>query len=129
VSAEQEIGDLDASLAKDGQPITLQRLTLAGSEQIPFGVDAMAFVRGDQPNELTQTVTQKDVTVIMSPTEINRSGWPGATPAPAGAGDKRIPRKPDRIITKRGQLTVQTAAGIYIGDTLVRINIRARGES
>lgn len=131
-AADEAILDLDRALIQDeaGEVVTLQRLTLGpGGVQIPFGVDVWASIRGYRPDEIVagSGITQKDVKVIMSPTEINRSGWPGAAAAPAGT-DKRLPRHGDRILTGRGTLAVQgDAAGIFMGATLVRIECQARG--
>lgn len=130
--AETAIADLDRELAATGEPIRLERLTLGpGGLQIPFGVDCPAYVRGYQPAELSSAIIQQDVKLVVSPTPIARAGWPGPRVTRAGASpsqdDPRIPRKGDRAITSRGTLTVQAAAGIFVGSELVRIDIQARG--
>lgn len=123
--AESVIADLDEALADAGEDIVLQRLT--GTQQIPYSVTCRAVVRGYAPEELIagSGITQQDVKVILSPTEIEVAGWPGAQPQTSG--DKRVPVKNDRILRQGRPLTVQAAAGIYVGGELVRIEATARG--
>jgi hypothetical protein len=120
----EHIARLDRSLARNGETIQLQRLT--GTQGISFEVQPRARITGYRPEELIagSGITQQDVKVILSPTQIERKGWPGAQPQ---AGDKRVPLKNDRIIRQGRPLTVQAGAGIYVDGTLVRIELQARG--
>lgn len=123
------IADLDEALADAGETITLQHLTIApNSTQIPFPVTCRAVVRGYSPEELIagSGIIQKDRKIIMSPTEITAAGWPG--PMPVGPNiDKRIPRNGDRVIRNGLPMIIQTAEGLYVQGTLVRIEAQARG--
>lgn len=115
---------LDAALARSGETIRLQRLT--GTQQIVFEVECRAVVRGYQPEEIVSGsgITQGDSKVILSPSEIERKGWPGPQPH---SGDKRVPIKGDRIIRQDRPMAVQAAAGIYVDGELVRIEAQVRG--
>lgn len=128
MTADALIADLDAALKDAGEDIRLQRLTLGpGGTQIPVEVVCRATVRGYAPHELVGGIAQQDVKLILSPSEITRAAWPGGTPMP-NRPDPRVPLKGDRVITGRGTLAVQAASGIFIGSTLVRIEIQARGQ-
>lgn len=120
------IAALDGGLASVGQEITLQRLT--GTQLIPFSVKLQAIVRGYTPEELVGGITQQDSMVILSPTEIDRKGWPGpngsATPTNQ---DRRVPRKGDKAIINGKTRNVEAAVGIYVADVLVRIEMRVLG--
>ncbi len=87
----------------------------------------MTVLRGYKPEELVGEITQQDQDFILSPTEINNARWPGYFSTQTKNNDARIPRRNDVIISTRGNLSVQAAAGIYIGETLVRIEGRVRG--
>lgn len=128
MTPEAMIDLLDRQLEKKGEEIRLQRLVL-GPDNIQIVVDEvtlMAFVRGYAPDEISpgSGITQQDLKLIFSPTEIIRQNWPGGTPA---EGDKRIPIKGDVVYTTRGKLTVRDGGGLYAANTLVRIECQARG--
>ncbi len=127
MTPQQTISALDRALATAGETIRLQRLALGpGDSQIPFEVSCRALVRGYQPDELVNGITQQDQLIIISPTQIIANGWPGAAPV-RGPGDQRVPQARDRTITSRGTLTVQAAVGIYLQGELVRIEMQVRG--
>lgn len=124
--AAQAIAELDSALALVGQDIRLQRLT--GTQGIPFEVRCRAIVRGYTPEQLVGGITQQDSSVIMSPTEIERKGWPGPkSSADQQSGDRRIPRQGDRAFVNDKARNVEAAVGIYVADILVRIEMRVRG--
>jgi hypothetical protein len=113
------IAALDRQLAAHGENVTLTRVGGAS-------VTVRAFVRGYAPDQLVGGISQQDVKIICSPAEIDAAGWP-ETPQVTAAGDKRIPRRGDMVKTSRGPAAVQSAGGVYIDGTLVRIEIQARG--
>lgn len=124
--AADAIAALDEALADVGQDIRLQRLT--GSQAIPFEVKCRAIVRGYAPDELINGITQQDSFVILGPTEIDRKGWPGPqSSADPSNVDRRIPRKLDRVFINGKPRNVEAAVGIYVDDTLVRIEMRVLG--
>lgn len=122
------IARLDASLARRGENVTLRRAVGAANQQV-IDVRIRTLLRGYAPNELVGDIKQQDQAFILSPTQINAAQWPGGTPPPQSGPpvDQRIPQLHDRLVTTRGVLTVQAAAGIYMADVLVRIEGRARG--
>lgn len=123
------IGMLDRLLAANGEDIRLQRLTAGpGGAQIIFEVVCRASVKGVGATELLGGLIQQQSDVILSPTEIDRQGWPGpATSAAAGIADRRIPVKGDRGVIKGRNRNVEFAHGKYIGGELVRIDMRVSG--
>jgi hypothetical protein len=124
--AEQAIADLNAALASDGEWIELWRET--GSQKIPFKVKCRAFVRGFTAQELVGGISQTDSKIVMSPTEITRSGWPGPNSSAMPTNqDRRVPRKGDAVIISGRKRTVETAGGIYLAGELVRIEMRVLG--
>ena len=124
--AEQAIADLDAALATDGEWVELQRLT--GTALIPFKVTCRAFVRGYTAQELVGGISQTDSKLILSPTEITRSGWPGPNSSAMSTNqDRRVPRKGDAVVIAGRKRAVEAAGGIYLRGELVRIEMRILG--
>ncbi len=128
--AEQQIALLDESLASDGSDIVLRRVkgtSLATQQNVD--VTCRAFVRGYEPNELVNGITQQDRKVVLSPTQINAAGWPADEADSTSEVDERVPRKnrSDRAKLAGNWCSVEAAQGIYIGGALVRIDMRARG--
>lgn len=126
-TASAEIGKLDRMLANRGEDVVLQRGVGAANRALS-SVTCRAFVRDYQPNELIAggPIMQGDSHIIMSATQIDAAQWPGGT-VTTSTLDPRIPVKPDVIIAQGRTRTVQAAHGIYIGDTLVRIEAQVRG--
>ena len=124
--AEQAIADLNVALATDGEWIELWREN--GTQKIPFKVRCRALVRGYAAQELVGGIAQTDSKIVMSPTEITRSGWPGpnssATPTNQ---DRRVPRKGDAVIIAGRKRAVEAAGGIYLSGDLVRIEMWVLG--
>lgn len=123
----REISRLDASLARAGQTVTLTRI--ATSSLPAVSVVCKASIRGYTPQELTSDITQQDSKVILSPTQINAAGWPGAQVS--GQPDVRVPSKNrgDFFLIGGVKRTVQAAVGIYLpgsSDILVRIEAQVR---
>lgn len=124
--AASALAKLDAALGKAGQDIRLQRLT--GTQSIPFEVTCRAVVRGYAPEELINGITQQDSFVILSPTQIEAKGWPGPQISiDPSSVDRRIPRKGDRVFINGKPRNVEAATGLYVDDTLVRIEMRVLG--
>ncbi len=130
MSAEYEIAELDSALAEDGEDIVLRRVTGTTLASMTFeDVTCRAFVRGYDPRELVAGFTQQDSRVILSSTEINAAGWPSDAPSSPPTIDDRIPRKNrgDKCIIASKVRNVEAGVGIYIGDTLIRIELHVLG--
>lgn len=124
--AADHLAALDDALADVGQDITLRRFT--GTQKIPFEVECRAIVRGYAPDELVGGITQQDSLIILSPSEIERKGWPGPRSSSDTSNyDRRIPRKGDAAVINGAQRNVEAAVGIYVADELVRIEMRVLG--
>jgi hypothetical protein len=80
------IPSIAARIGREGQPVTLRRLTGTGANQVPFDVELFGFVRSYRPEELTAGITQGDRVVRISDAEIAERQWPGP------------PRKGDRVV-------------------------------
>jgi len=117
--AEQEIADLDFSLAADGQTITLRRGAAS--------VDCAAFVRDLNPNPLVDTLIQQEFRVIISPTQIDAAVWPAGPDSPPAAVDPRIPIKGDTVMVAGRKRTVQGVLPIFVADVMVRIEMKVLG--
>ena len=126
MSPQDQIADLDFSLREDGEDIVLRRSTPAPSAtQIHFDVACRAFVKRGASDEIEDTITERAYLVLISPTEINASGWPGATPVPAGI-DKRVPRRGDVMVIQGRVVPVVSAMAHYRANVLVRIDLVGR---
>lgn len=124
MTPDEAIADLNQALVEDGQPIRLQRLVNVGGSQMPTEVTCQAFVRGYQPQELVGGITQQDVKVIFSPTEIIAASWQSGRPANE---DTRVPMKGNRVFINGRARNVEAAAGLYMAGDLVRIEMQCRG--
>lgn len=128
-SPSSMIADLDDALRDCGEDVVLRRNTLAGGNVlIPFDATVRGFVRGYDPTELTGTIIQGDTKVIVSPTDIDASGWPGPSVGTV-VGDRRVPRKNDIVLIQDSPRQVMAAAPKYVAGTLVRVEIQVRGQA
>ncbi len=111
---------LNRSLARAGQSVTLQRVT--GGTTVVQAITLLAHVRGYEPQELVNGITQTDSKVILSPTSV------AAFNSGAAAGlDIRVPIKGNRMIIAGRTRNVEAAIGLYEGADLVRIECRVLG--
>lgn len=129
-AADREIADLNMTLAEDGEWISIRRLF--GTQLIPVSVTCRAFVRTVSNEELQAGIAQTNSNVILSPSEIIASGWPGPwTPSaaePVNPGtDRRVPIKGDKAIIKGRTRNIEVSKPIYVDDELVRIELRVLG--
>jgi len=120
--------DLDQMLRSDGQQITLRRM-VGTTNRAAVDCTCWASVRGYQPQELAGSVIQGDSEVVISGTDIDAAQWPGGEPitSPPSTLDPRVPRAGDFVIIQGRPRAIISAAPIYVGDDLVRVNIQARG--
>jgi hypothetical protein len=129
-ASDNEIRELDASLAADGLWIELQRLI--GTQLIPIRCTCRAFVRGYAASEVTSIIAFTDSKVIISPTQIIRAGWPGPNnSATSTKQDRRVPGPPnnttDRFVINGKPRTIASSLPIYLDGELIRIDMRVAG--
>jgi hypothetical protein len=126
MTPEQIISDLNAALASDGE--TIELWAMAGTAQIPFKVTCRAFVRTLRADELIGNLKQDASRVTISPTEIERTGWPGAnSTATPTESDRRVPRNGQKVKIAGKLRTIESARPKYVGDRLVRIDMDVLG--
>lgn len=102
-----------------GETVTLRRRI--GTSSTFVDVACRAVVRGYNPRELIGGIAQKDSKVIISPAEIEASGWPGA------AGGTTTPRKGDFVVIQGTSRAVEVVGPVYVRGELVRIEMRVIG--
>jgi hypothetical protein len=120
--ADEAITELDAALAEVGETVRLLRMTGTGAQsRVLKEVSCRMVLRGYQPNEVVQGsgITQQDQRAIFSASPIIAANWPG--------DGRYVPRAGDRLVSNRGVLTIQAAAGLYVDNRLVRIEAQVRG--
>lgn len=122
MTPDEAIAALDDALETAGETVTLRRLAKPPATGIIAEVVCKGLLRGYAPSDLVPGtgIGQQDQKMILSPSAIIAAGWPGG-------GGSPVPQQGDRLRTNRGTLTVQAAAGIYMADTLVRIELQAKG--
>lgn len=113
MTPESAISALDRALTVSGEDITLRRVS--SGNQVPFDVDCRAVIRGYQPAELVGAIKQGDTLIVLSPTEMQARQWVWP------------PRLDDAVIIRDKQRRVVAAESIYMGDTLVRVELTVRG--
>lgn len=120
--------DLDQMLRSDGQQVILRRM-VGTTNRASVDCTCWASVRGYQPQELAGAVIQGDSAVVISGTDIIAAQWPGGEPitSPPTGTDPRVPRAGDFVIIQGRIRAIVSAAPIYVGNDLVRVNIQARG--
>ena len=120
LSPAEAIADLDAHLASDGQDVILQRVT--GGTTVAQAVTLRAFVRGYQPDELVNGITQQDAKVILSPT-----GLASFNSGAASGLDVKVPIKGNRMVINGRTRAVEAGVGISMAGTLVRVEVAVKG--
>lgn len=110
---------LDRALARVGTPITVRRVVAGVPKDATCLANVRSFRLKDDPLRPSSEQAQDEILVILSPTGL--SGWPGAGTGPS------YPQRGDFVVIRGLSRVVEVADPIYIGDELVRIDIRAVG--
>ncbi|QCO15525.1 hypothetical protein D3869_09950 [Azospirillum brasilense] len=116
---------LDRALAIAGETVVLRR-QYGVSPSVFVDVECRGFVRGYRPEELIGGISQTDIFVILSPTEIERAKWPGGSGL-SSTTDPRVPKKGDKLVVRGALRNVEAAGPIYVRGELVRIEMRVLG--
>lgn len=122
----KERAELDHALADCGEDIEIRRLI---GTSVSAAVECRAFVRRDRINdELVGGIVQRNIEIILSPSQIIAQGWPGpnssATPTEL---DRRVPVKGDKAVWAGRVMNIEESCPIYIDNELVRIELRVKG--
>lgn len=113
---------LDRHLLLHGEDVLLGRL-VGG---VGFQIGCRAFVRGVSAEQIVGTITQADIAITISPSQIVAAEWPQGDVA-VGIVDKRIPRINDFAIVQGKQRQVKNAKPIFVGGVWVRCDMVVAG--
>jgi hypothetical protein len=129
-----EIAALDNALAQAGEDIILRRVVGTAPNQVNIDVHCRAKVNALTAQQLAAGIPATELNVILSPTQINDTQWPGGhVPAlPPFNLDQRVPRAvpTDKVllVTRGDQPRAITFSDPkFINGELVRINLRISG--
>lgn len=129
-----EIAALDRGLAAAGKWVILRRTV--GEEENSIFVEVRCRARVDAMDNTINAAGHRlaEYALIISPTQINEAQWPGGTipQVPPFNVDQRIPRKDstDQILMYNlhdNPMTITFVDPKFVGDELVRINMRCAG--
>lgn len=120
------VAALDQALARAGEDIIIRRTSGAAPNILTYEVTCRAFVRTYRlrQEKLQSGLSEGDWMVIMSPTEIMATNWPGASPA---VPDPQLPRRGDKAVFHGRERTINAVDPIYMANQLVRIEFSATG--
>lgn len=127
-----EVAGLDDALINGSwEWVTLRRVVGTAPNTVNIDVRCIARVDAVSPTEIVGGISQDELHVIMSPTQINEAQWPGGqvTPGMPFNVDPRVPVKATDKLIVRGKLRTLTFAEPKPGKTgeLVRLNLRVSG--
>jgi hypothetical protein len=123
------IAALDSALAAAGEDIILRRRIGQPPNQTFVSVTCRARIDGLDTAQSPAGIKLSELTVIMSPRQIDAAQWPGGTipvPPPFNA-DPRIPRvndTDDLVIRGQPPRVITHVDAKLIDGQLVRINLR-----
>lgn len=128
MAGEEDIAALDDALLQAGEDVVLRRSVGAGN-QAKTPVNVRACVRGYQPHELIGPITQLDLKLILSPTQLVAAQWPGgAAPTQAPFNPHpNLPKVNDDAIVQGRLRNVEQVNAFFVEGALVRIELRVRG--
>lgn len=124
-----EIVALDNSLARAGENVTLRRTVKRAGADVPVDVVCRAGVRPVSADQIAGTITQNDLNVIMSPTQILAADWPGQNDniTPGNVVDQHLPKSTDKMIVQGKERQVRSAKPIYVDNVWVRTDLVVAG--
>ena len=117
---------LDRFLRREGQDIVITR-TLSGGSTI--SVTCRAQVRttlpqedphGLSPSQISGPLTQPDMRVVISGTELDANNWPLTDGWP-------LPLRTDQVTIAGKSRTIQVIAPTFVSNALARIDMTVRG--
>ncbi|WP_257164683.1 hypothetical protein [Bradyrhizobium sp. SRS-191] len=124
------IAALDRALRVAGEDINLRRRFGEAPNETFATVTCRARVDRQVIGQSPAGILLTKYSLILSPTQINEAGWPGAVLADQPDADPRIPRENDTddvIIRGERPRVITVCDAKVIGGELVRINLECVG--
>ncbi|WP_064840542.1 hypothetical protein [Rhizobium sp. N324] len=120
---------MDNALVRAGEDIVLRRTVGSGANVINIDVKCRAAVRAVSADEIVGTITQRDLVVIISPTQILAAQWPGGAYAGGVTSDvdPRIPKETDFALIQGRQRQVRASKPIFVANVWVRTDMVVAG--
>lgn len=119
---------LDAALLARGEDVVLRRQIVSGQSVSNIDVTCRARIDTVGADEIAGTISQSDLKLIISPTQILAAQWPGGVPEypVSNASDPRMPRATDFVICRGKQRQIRVVDPKFVPDWC-RINLVAAG--
>lgn len=126
------IAALDGVLSAYGEDAILRRVIGSGANISNVDVLVRARVDAVSVEQIVAGIAATDLNVIISPTQINETQWPGGSIPllPPFDVDQRVPRinGPDKVLLRgAAPRTVAFCDPKFINGELVRVNLRVTG--
>ena len=123
------ISRLDEALGRRGENIVLRRVVKRSGGSVDADVNVRAVVRVVGAEKVVGTITQSDLQVILSPTQIMAAGWPGADDnvVAGDATDRRLPDITDIVVVQGAPRQVKQTRPIFVGGVWVRHELVVAG--
>lgn len=124
-----EVFALDNALRRAGENVVLRRVVGKAPNASNVDVTVRAAVRSVSGDQIAGTITQNDMTVIVSPTDILAAQWPGGAVDGAVVSDvdPRIPRTTDKMIVQGRERQVKLSKPIFVGGVWARTDLIVAG--
>lgn len=125
---EDLIADLDDELAEYGDDVILVRRIAGVAHNLPCKAHITAYRLRDTELVTKTAISQEDLIVIMSPSEIAAAGWPGSTPFDvADMPIDSLIRKGDKLVVRNKERNIEVVDPHRPGGTVVRFDMRVLG--
>ncbi|MCD2183333.1 hypothetical protein [Rhizobium sp. GN54] len=123
------IARLDAALSRRGEDIVISRQVKRSAASVKVEVACRALVRAVSADQIAGTITQNDLNVTLSPTEIAAAGWPGQDDniVSGSAVDPRVPRTTDKVVIQGRERQVRASKAILMANVWVRTDMIVAG--
>lgn len=125
---EDLIADLDDELREYGDDVILRRRIAGAPHDVGCKAKITSYRLRDTEFVPNTAITQEDLIVIMSPSEIAAAGWPGSVPFEVSDMpiDSLI-RKGDKLVVRGIERNVEVVDPQRPGGTVVRFDMRVLG--
>jgi hypothetical protein len=123
------ISRLDAALSRRGEDVVLSRIVKRGASNVTVTVTCRARVTAVSAKKIAGTITQTDLEVILSPTQLLAAGFPGQDDnTPAGSQvPQAYPRITDSLNVQGKSRAAKQVNNRVVGGVWVRTEIVVAG--